>query len=278
MQTSRPPTFYLGTHHARDLERASVPLFVALPRLLGYRGDHDSMPKARTQWAMDSGAFSELAGHGQWRTDPELFGGQVVRIIDQCGWPPDFVAPQDWMCEPWVILGGRHGGQHFHGTDYARFGLRTAVHIHQDLTVENLVFLRHEFPMVPWLPVLQGWTLTDYLRCADLYATAGVDLTREPLVGLGSVCRRQTTAEVTTIVTALAAAGIRLHGFGVKRDGLRRNGQNLTSVDSMAWSLAARRRRLRLPGCTHRARYCNNCLTWAQTWREDALGDLARTA
>ena len=28
----------------------------------------------------------------------------------------------------------------------------------------------------PVIPVLQGWTLDDYLACVDLYASAGVDL------------------------------------------------------------------------------------------------------
>jgi hypothetical protein len=277
MRASHAPTFYLGTHHPRDLERTSLPLFVSLTRLLAYRRA-ESMPTSRTRWALDSGAFSELARHGKWCTDPELFGSQVVRVIGRAGRPPDFVAPQDRMCEPWLILGGHHGGQKFHGSEYVRFGLRTAVRIHQDHTVENLTFLRREFPMVPWLPVLQGWSLAEYLRCADQYAAAGVDLTREPLVGLGSVCRRQATAEVADIAAKLAATGIRLHGFGVKRDGLRRHGRHLASADSMAWSVAARRRRLRLPGCTHRARFCNNCLTWAQTWREAVVGDLSRAA
>ena len=82
---------------------------------------------------------------------------------------------------------------------------------------------------------------------------------------------------------AVLAAGatlleLRLHGFGVKREGLRRHGASLVSVDSMAWSVVARRRRLRLPRCTHRARYCNNCLTWALTWREGVLSGLASAA
>ncbi|MGH8933286.1 MAG: DUF7221 family queuine tRNA-ribosyltransferase-like protein [Egibacteraceae bacterium] len=52
--------------------------------------------------------------------------------------------------------------------------------------------------------------------CADLYERAGVALTTEPLVGVGSVCRRQASAEITGLLTSLAALGLRLRGFGVK--------------------------------------------------------------
>ena len=49
------------------------------------------------------------------------------------------------------------------------------------------------------------------------YERRGINLTAEPLVGLGSVCRRQATAEVHTLITALRERGItRLHGFGFK--------------------------------------------------------------
>ncbi|MFI5615635.1 MBL fold metallo-hydrolase [Amycolatopsis sp. NPDC051903] len=56
------------------------------------------------------------------------------------------------------------------------------------------------------------------------FVAVGIDLTQERLVGLGSVCRRDSTAEIAAIVTALWARGIRLHGFGAKRDGLARIG------------------------------------------------------
>jgi len=113
---------------------------------------------------------------------------------------------------------------------------------------------------------------------ADLYAAAGIDLAAEPLVGLGSVCRRQATAEAHQIITALHARGItRLHGFGVKILGLARYGHLLASADSLAWSEDARRRGHPMPGCpphrpgcpprcrAHHAN-CANCLRYALHW------------
>jgi len=247
------------------METAPAHLFVSF-RLLAARQRHgDHMPHARTTWAMDSGGFTELQMHGTWSMNAQEYGATVVRLIADCGWPPEFVAPQDWMCEPWVMAGGSHGGIRFAGT-----GL--TVRDHQELTVENFCYLREEFDGagVPWMPVLQGWTLDDYLHCVDLYKAAGVDLAAEPIVGLGSVCRRQSTGEIGLIASTLAGLGLRLHGFGVKRDGLALFGEHLVSADSMAWSYSARRHDGPMPGCTHPGR-CNNCLPWALRWREETL-------
>ena len=84
--------------------------------------------------------------------------------------------------------------------------------------------------------MVQGWHLADYLACVELYRAAGVDLTGVPLIGLGSLCRRQSTGQIAVIVTALACLGLRLHGFGIKTTGLHLYGHLLASADSMAWS------------------------------------------
>ena len=104
------------------------------------------------------------------------------------------------------------------------------------------------------------------MHCADLYAAAGIDLAAEPIVGLGSVCRRQATSEIAEIVATFEARGLRLHGFGVKTDGLGDYGDQLASADSMAWSFGPRRRQIRLATCTHRAKNCANCPEYALRW------------
>lgn len=261
----KPPTFFLGAHHPTWLERVNVPLFVSLRRLIDRRG-RDRMPRPRTEWAMDSGGFTELQQFGEWRDHPQTFGAAVVRVLDDMATPPVFVAPQDWMCEPWIIHGGIHEGRTYAGT-----GLD--VRTHQELTVENYLYLCDEFAScVPWIPVLQGWTLDDYLRCVDMYRAAGEDVADGRLVGLGSVCRRQSTAEISLIVSTLAGMGLALHGFGVKTSGLRDYGHYLVSADSMAWSLAARRQQIRLPECTHQC--CANCPRWAQQWHQKVVATL----
>lgn len=115
--------------------------------------------------------------------------------------------------------------------------------------------------------------LADYERCVDLYRRAGVVLEREPVVGVGTVCRRQDTREAEEIMRTLASHGIALHGFGFKTKGLLQAGNVLLSSDSMAWSLDARRAPP-LPGHDkpgpHRRfghKSCANCQEYALRWR-----------
>ncbi|MGV9772603.1 deazapurine DNA modification protein DpdA family protein [Streptosporangium sp. NPDC003464] len=262
LHPSNQALFYLGAHQPHWLWRVSFPLFVSHRQL----ARRVMLHPATCQWALDSGGFTELQRHGRWTVTPEQYVSAVRRYRDQIG-RLDWVAPQDWMCEPAIIHGGYWGGQHFAGT-----GLSVAEHQHR--TVANYLHLRELAPEVPFIPVLQGWQLGDYLTCAELYQTAGVDLAALPRVGLGSVCRRQSTTEITQIVTTLARAGLRLHGFGVKTGGLHRYGPRLASADSMAWSYSARRLPA-LPGCTGH-KNCANCLVYATRWRAHLLTSLTQ--
>ena len=101
-----------------------------------------------------------------------------------------------------------------------------SVREHQARTVASYLELRALAPHLPFIPVVRRYHLADYLACVDLYRSAGVDLTRQPLTGLGSVCRRQSTGQIAVIVT-LASPGLRLHGFGIKTTGLHLYGHPL---------------------------------------------------
>ena len=269
--------FWLGTHQPGWLAKAGVPLFVSDVRLRAYR----RLPVAAAPWALDSGGFTELQRFGRWTIGPAEYAARVRRYRDVIG-GLTWAAPQDWMCEPIVIAGGRAGRMRFTGT-------RLTVAEHQRRTVASYLELRGIAPDLPFIPVLQGYTCEEYQRCADLYAAAGIDLAAEPLVGLGSVCRRQGTAEAHQIITALHARRItRLHGFGVKILGLQRYGHLLASADSLAWSEDARRRGRPIPGCpphlpgcpprcrAHHAN-CANCLRYALHWRATKVLAAART-
>jgi hypothetical protein len=237
-----PPMFWLGAHQPAWLAQTTVPLFVSHRRLAGYR----TLPRALGPWALDSGAFSEIAQHGRFTTTPAAYAAAVDRYAGEVGGMA-WAAIQDWMREPFMV--NRTG--------------RTVAE-HQARTVGSYLDLMDRAPHLPWVPVLQGFTVAEYLACIDRYAAAGVDLTVLPLVGLGSVCRRQATTEIAGVVTELSITGLRLHGFGVKTGGLDRYGHLLASADSMAWSFTARREPA-LAGCAHAN--CANCLRYALAWR-----------
>jgi len=238
--------FYLGTHRPNWLALTSVPLFVSRRTMFKRR----TFPRALGIWALDSGGFSELSQQGQWTVSARQYVDEVRRFAREIG-NLQWAAIQDHMCEP-VIL--------------SKTG--KTVKEHQDLTIKSLLELRSIDPGLPWAPVIQGWNFDDYHRHIDQYQKAGVDLEREPIVGVGSVCRREATRFATALMQSIAGRGIKAHGFGLKSSGLRSSAAFLCSSDSMAWSFAARKRG-KLPGCTHKS--CANCIRYAMRWRQDVL-------
>ncbi len=273
--------FYLGVHHPSWLSDArleGVPLFVSRNRLVGRK----RLPVAVTDFALDSGGFTELQRHGRWVCPVDEYAGFVLHLKRTYGARLAWVAPQDWMCEPIVISGGRAAG----GVQFAGTGL--TVEEHQRRTVANFVELRARLGDLV-VPVLQGWRLTDYWRCEEMYRDADVDLAAEPLVAVGSVCRRQNTDEAAKIMATLASGGLRLHGFGFKKQGILRCSGDLASADSMAWSFAGRKRpnvehahivRSREPGAfgtPGAADDCAGCVDYALEWHADLLAEINRS-
>lgn len=244
--------FYLGVHMPAWMSRLEVPMFVAQQRLKKYK----RLPRARARWALDSGGFMEVTKRGGWTIDARTYAAQARRYRDEIG-AMDWAAPQDWMCEPEALKAT---------------GL--TVDEHQRRTVANFLELKSIAPDFPFIPVVQGFTVDEYRRCLDAYARAGVDLAREPIVGLGSVCRRQGTEDAVSIVFGVLrhAPGLRLHGFGFKIEGLDLARTALASADSMAWSYRGRRVKPGMPESDDHvhprgAQSCANCIVFAQRWQ-----------
>jgi hypothetical protein len=245
--------FWLGAPEPAWLTRTDLPLCVSRSRLIARK----TLPRAKGPVFLDSGGFSELTLHDGWTVPAPVFAAQVRTICAGIG-NVQHAAIQDWMTEPHML---------------AKTGL--TLKEHQRRTVASYRDLLALAPDLPWLPVLQGWHQDDYLRHLGDYARAGFDLTTLPLVGVGSVCRRQHTNEAEGILRTLAGEGLHLHAFGFKVQGLANVADALTSADSMAWSFQARR--LQRPTCgstTHKN--CANCLVAATRWYAQVVAQLGR--
>lgn len=145
----------------------------------------------------------------------------------------------------------------------------------------------------PVLPALQGKDLPDYHLCWDLMSdpdqvvrqlvrnvlgpgtpVRGTDLMEMPVVGLGSICTRQSTQEIGDIVESLyergwnGETGLPIHAFGCKTMGLTRYGHMLVSSDSQACFDHARHAKLKHPGCSASHQVCSYCLTYGLAWRD----------
>lgn len=245
---------YLGTHEPSWLGRTDVPLFLSRVRLARQK----SWRRAQGPWALDSGGFSTLTAHGCWTITPEHYVAEVRRWSAAIG-KPDFAASMDWMCE-----------------DIALKKTGKTIQEHQELSIDNFLTLRELAPEIPWMPVLQGRTIGDYWRHVDEWIRRGVNLVKEPIVGVGSVCRLQATKAARPLFATLRAEGLKLHGLGLKSTGFRSGTlvHSLASSDSLAWSMNAYRNpQKRLPGHAHKT--CANCFEYAMKWRDELLEKLA---
>lgn len=253
---------YLGTHMPNWLAGSQVPLFVARKRL--NLSTRKTLPVATCPWVLDSGGYSELnpRGPGRWTITPTEYAREVRRAEEEIG-NLDWAAPMDWMCEPNVL---------------AHTGL--TVREHQRRTIENFRWLRHELGAVV-APVLQGWTLDDYLLHVDDYYRFTDGLDDERIVAVGSVCRRGDDDEIVRILDRLHREGLRLHAFGVRTRALERIADALVSADSLSWSYRARRDANDgiTPDHPHPrgAKTCSNCLVYAERWYAREQRRLAHT-
>jgi len=244
--------FYLGTHEITWLSQTSVPLFISEKRLEKRKG----LPESVGSWALDSGGFSQLSMYSSWpKGSDKVYVEHIKRYQNEIG-NLEWVAPQDWMCEPFMV---------------AKTGL--TVYQHQLKTVQNFMDLKSLDGGIPFIPVIQGYSLSDYLRCINIYTRYRICLIGK--VGIGSICRRQGTNEALTIIQEIRRKlpYAKLHIFGAKITGLNKFKNLIDSSDSMAWSFAARRD-VPLMGHTHKN--CANCLEYALNWYYSITGEQKR--
>lgn len=219
------------------------PMMVTAHRLARYA----TLPQATQTYCVDSSAYTELGLHGEWRLSPADYVALLRRTQDEAG-PFAWCACQDWPVEEEMLRATGLTPQE-----------------HQRRSLDNYLELADLAPDLPWVPVVHGVTNGMYLRHRDAYARH-VDLDALPVVGLGSVCKRQTSIRVSLLVTQLFEEGLQnMHAFGMKSVALQRLGRKLLSADSMAWSTAATYEPP-MPGHTHKS--CSSCPDFAAQWAE----------
>ena len=212
------PLIYTGIHmpsKAHALNRSMLSL---------NRIEHRTSDFRVNNWILDSGAFTRIAS-SRGHLPVEDYARQAARWAS-CG-TLDAVVTQDYMCEPHILdLTG------------------LTVPQHQQLSTENFLALRELVPHLYVMPVIQGYTPEEY---ADHVNHLSPHLPEQAWTGVGSLCKRQgSPSRISAIITAIknVRPDLKLHGFGLKTTALCRADiwHRFHSVDSAAWSYAARRR------------------------------------
>ena len=251
--------FYPGLHNIADVKNLPR-AFVSIKRLT-YKCPRSGVTKDRKSdfevgdWILDSGAFTEITQHGNYRQSVATYARQIARW-SRCG---NLVAAvtQDYMCEPemfeWIAEDPESGEIR---TEKEREELAwqlgepagTSAAVHQLWTVDRYLSLVAAVRALGCdtyiMPTLQGYEPAEYVECLRMYEAAGA-LPHGALCGVGSVCKRNSKpAAIREVLAAIRQArpDLRLHGFGLKVTALEDSEirDALESSDSMAWSLAAR--------------------------------------
>lgn len=211
--------FFTGLHQPSDAKHFDA-AFVSVNRLRARKGQFSV-----GDWIMDSGAFTEISTHGQYRHSVAEYAKEIRRWASNGNLLA--AVAQDWMCEPFIV---------------AKTGL--SVERHQQLTVERYDALRADDTAgVYVLPVLQGFAPGEYVHHLSMY---GARLAPGAWVGVGSVCKRNGDPDaIAAVLLAIKGArpDLRLHGFGLKTTALGSPlvRSLLETADSMAWSFSARK-------------------------------------
>lgn len=151
---------------------------------------------------IDSGGFSAARRWGRYPWTPAQYADFIQETVTGGAAPIsmgrlDFCAIMDYACEPTVNRG--------------------EIQTNRDrikATIRNESCCRQADPSLPWLPVLQGDTLSQ--RQFDLQLRRRLGLLPGQRAGIGSVCGRGARSAISTILFyRQALPDIGFHGFGL---------------------------------------------------------------
>jgi len=192
-----------------------------LPRVMitaSFLRTRKSKLKIEKPWMMDSG----IGGMFKDNSSPRLSVEEYVNII--LLHEPPIAWTYDYPCEPSIRAKYRYSPSEA-----------------QDMTNKNTAMLRDSYGFKNVMSVVQGWSLKDYLENIDKIKSAGLLTER---LGIGSICRRGQTREITRIIKAIhnnVPRWVKLHGFGVKTSVLNTEARfSLSTADSSAWGIQNR--------------------------------------
>ncbi len=179
---------------------------------------------------IDSGGFYSSMHSGGYTKSNDEYLDYIQK------WQPRFFALRDYPCEPELLR---------------KHNLNVLKNIER--TIENHLILIDKIESGLWdihgkpIPVIQGWQISDYLLCIDLFKDVGLI---KDYMAIGSICRRNQTDVIKDVILAVRdniPARIKLHGFGVKLTALKDLAiwKALYSVDSGAWDYIARWKKFR---------------------------------
>lgn len=217
----------------------------------------DATDLADTDFALDSAGFTAMLNWKSKGQQPGLGGifpwklSQYVALASEvgCAWwsQPDCCVEPEIASSP--------GEVEFRINATATFLEATLQHLYayqEQLAKDGWSARMLANALKPPVPVLQGWSVSDYQRSLELMTKVWDRwqpwVAPPALIGIGSVCRRQLNDPdhglyaILRGLRGMLPAGAKVHLFGVKGDALPEIAtlDFVASADSMAWDFTAR--------------------------------------
>lgn len=234
-----------GLHFLKVARELASPLLMSANAFWkqGKFRNHDVLLDIEVPFALDCGGFTAMKRYGGYRWS--IF--DYVQLATELR--PLWWAAMDYCCEPEIARNQEEITLRIDNTVYSLAK-----------TIATVVGWNRELP--GWqatspMPVLQGWKPSDYRSCVakieyslfgDKAYIEGMGHDGWPsLVGVGSVCRRRLSGpdglmRVLDTLEGVLPMHVHFHLFGVKTAAVSKlkDRPRVASVDSMAWSSAAR--------------------------------------
>lgn len=179
--------------------------------------------------ALDSAGFVAMKVHGGYPWSIHQYCDLVQEPIKGMIEPWSWWSQMDFCCEPEIASNEAQVKERINATVESL-----------SLCIDEAKKRGMRMPM----PILQGWRPIDYELCVGLFDQI-LDGNWPPLVGVGSVCRRQLNGPNGLIPVINSISRLlpksKLHLFGVKGLAIAHLGDNVESIDSCAWDFAARK-------------------------------------
>jgi hypothetical protein len=219
-----------------------------------------------TDLALDSAGFTAMklwAGQGAQAGMANIYPWSLQDYVSLAQSLPllNWWAQPDFCCEPEIAADAAERRRRIELTAFSlgctlqevqlRQAAELACYADGDEEVDEDVLECARAAIAPPVPVVTGWTVDDYRYSAELLCRTWAPweaMYACPLIGIGSVCRRDLHHPeygVLAILDALEGrlpSGSRVHLFGVKGAAIRHliGHPLVASVDSMAYDVRAR--------------------------------------
>ena len=236
----------LSSDKSRGMYKKSLNLLTSYSQIYKQPKKLLHIPKNCKRLIIDSGAYDFIIKKkGEYPYEPKEYFNDILNLSDKRIILLDYLVTMDLICNPVISK-----IEHKNNLKKIR------------KTIENTIKLdrlfEHENPNFRLMPVIQGYSVEEYEKCAQLLIDSNIMISKKSsdfLVGIGSLANRTKVGEIKAVLKAISDKfsdndykNIGIHLFGVRLNAIKDHevAQRISSFDSFSWTFPYRFGRVKL--------------------------------